>query len=46
MMQCSEKCLMLTDTYHHVSKFINSVTQIFNKASYVTVQPSTVLGKL
>lgn len=46
MMQCSEKCLMLTDTCHHVSNFINSVTQILNNASYVAVQPSTFLGKL
>jgi len=46
MMQCLEKCLMLIDTCHHVSKFINSVTKILNKASYVAVQPSTFLGKL
>ena len=45
-LQCSEKCLMLIDTCHDVSKQIINVTQIKSNVLSMPVQPCGILGKL
>ena len=45
-LQCSEKCLMLIDTCHHMSKRMSNITQIESYVLFMAVHPRGILGKL